>query len=127
MDLTFDTAYKKFGDIFHDGIIDLGNVGFFSPWGIGLVCLKAIENMNKTDKGLVLPRNIETLSYMKRMHFDGLMAELTYSSFLGKLDELTVNEHENSNIHEIMHCSRRDEFEVRLSSKIRIMFKAFGL
>lgn len=127
MDLTFDSAYKNFSDIFHDGVIDVSEVKFFSPWGIGLVCLKAIENMNKPRKELRLPRNPETLSYLKRMHFDELLAELTYGSFLGRLGELTVNERENLNIHEIMHCSHRDEFEARLASRIRIMFRAFGL
>lgn len=127
MDLTFHTAYKKFGDIFHNGIINLDGVNFFSPWGMGLVCLKAIENMNKEDKNLILPNNIETLSYIKRVHFDKFMSEISYNSFLTGLDNIKINERENLNIHEIMHCSFRDEFAARLQSKIRAMFLSFGL
>lgn len=127
MDFTFDTSYENFNKVFHDGEIDLGNINFFSPWGVGLVCLKAVENMNKTDKVLKLPRKTDTLTYIKRMHFAVTMQELTYTSFLGKLNALKINEYDNPNIHEIMHCTFRDEFAARLESKIRMIFKSFGL
>src|SRR3989344_5323579 len=127
MDFTFETSYKNFNSVFHDGEIDLSNIDFFSPWGIGLVCLKAVENMDRADKALKLPRKSDTLTYIKRMHFAVIMQELTYAPFLDKLNGLEIQEHDNPNVHEIMHCSFRDEFAARLESKIRLIFKAFGL
>lgn len=127
MDLTFDTIYKNLDKVFRNHTIDLEDITFCDPWGIGMVCLKAVENANKADKGLILSNKAEISSYAKRMHFSKFMKELTYSKFLEHLDSISVNERENLNIHEIMHCSFRDEFAGRLSSKIRLMFQNFGM
>jgi len=127
MDLNSDTIYQNFSSIFKAGVIDLGNVTFFNPWAIGLICLKAIENGNNPDKNLILPRDPDIIKYLKRMHFDEIMAELTYGSFLDKLKNADMNERENLNIHEILHCLFRDQFTARLGSGIRRMFINFGM
>lgn len=127
MTLNFDNIYKNFPTIFKDDSIDLKDVAFFDPWAIGTVCLKAIENINKTGKKLILPTSPDTLAYLKRMHFDDFMKELTYAAHLLSLENLPRIENDNLNIHEIMHCSFRDEFSARLHSRIRRMFKNFGM
>lgn len=127
MVLKFETIYANPAAVFRDGVINLTDVTFFDPWSIGMVCLKAVEYNDHPNKQLVLPGNADALAYLKVMHFAKLMNELSYSSFLDKLNSLKVNERENSNICEIIHCNFRDEFNARLSSKIRAMFKNFGM
>lgn len=127
MDLKFETIYTNPTSVFSEGVINLRDVTFFDPWSIGMVCLKAVEYKDHPNKKLILPQNADALSYLKVMHFAKLMSELSYSSFLDKLNSLIVNEQENSNICEIIHCNFRDEFNARLSSKIRVMFKNFGM
>ncbi len=127
MDLTFSSIYKSAPDIFKNHSIDLANTTFFDPWAIGMICLKAIEYKNASDKKLILPENTDAISYIKRMHFDKFMNELTYRTFLERLHGMNINERDNLNIHEIMHCDFRDDFSARLNSKIRQMFKNFGM
>lgn len=127
MQLNFNNIYENFQQIFPDASINLKGITFFSPWAIGLICLKAIENMRIPDKKLVLPKSADALSYLKRMHFDELMGELSYKSDLSDLEKLVKNEKDNLNVHEIMHCDFRDTFSARLYSKIRLMFKNFGM
>lgn len=127
MDLTFNCIYEKSDKIFPAHTINLKSCTWFDPWVIGLACLKAIEYKNCSDKNLVLPTKDDILSCLKRMHFDTLLKELTYNSFIEPLKRREINEKETPNVHEILHCEFRDAFEARLSSKIRIMFKNFGL
>lgn len=127
MDLTFETIYENLESVFQKHTINLRNVGFLDTWCIGLACLKAIEYMGEPDKELVLPSHRGELVYLKRMHFNELMKALTYNSYLGELNDLTIHEQDTLNVHEILHCPSRDVFDARLSSRIRLMFRNFGM
>jgi len=127
MDIIFNTIYKIHHDVFHDHAVDLQKGTWFDPWTMGLACLKAIEFKDHLNKQLMLPFDKGMLSYLKRMHFHELFSELTYRSFLVPLEKTEVNEKDNDNVCEILHCIFRDDLEARLSSKIRRMFFHFGL
>lgn len=127
MDATFENIYKVWPKIFTGHRIDLGAVTFFDPWGIGLMCLKAIEHLDAPDKGLALPTNADTLHYLKRVHFDTLMRRLTYESDVQTLTSMDINERDNPNVCEIMLSEFRDQFSARLSSAVRRTFLAFGM
>lgn len=126
MNLNFSNVYAHFNDIFREYVIDLHNIQSFSPWGVGLVCLKAVENLDNNNKSLVLPINQGALDYLKRIEFEKFVNELSYSQFLSPLDTINIIDI-NQNIPEIMHCSFRDEFSAKLESKIRMTFRNFGL
>ncbi len=127
MDITFDTIYKIQKEVFPGHTINLKKGTWFDPWAMGLACLKAIEFKDQPDKQLILPSDKNMLSYLKRMHFHELFSELTYKSFLTPLEKTEVNEKDNDNVCEILHCNFRDALEARLGSKIRRMFSHFGL
>lgn len=127
MAITFNNVYDKHAEIFGDYTINLKNLDWCDPWVIGLVCLKAIEYKNNPEKKLILPEDKSIVSYLKRMHLDKFLEELTYSEFLRPFVEIEMNERENMNVHEIMHCEFRDDFGARLSSRIRMMFRNFGM
>jgi hypothetical protein len=126
MDFTFESVCKDL-KIFNGHTIDMQSCSWCDPWVIGLICLKAIEYRDFPDKQLLLPKNKDILSYLKRMHFDPFLEELTYTDFLDPLRKIKVNEKDNPGVHEIMHCNFRDEFNARLSSKIIRMFTSFGM
>lgn len=127
MDLTFDTIYEKSGDVFPGHSVNLKGATWFDPWTMGLICLKAIEFKDRPDKALVLPTNSSMLIYLKRMHLNGFLDELTYKSFLQPLERLEIKENDTDTVCEIFHCIFRDELEARLASKVRRMFRHFGL
>jgi hypothetical protein len=126
MDLVFRNCYEEHGWL-TGHTIDLTRMGFCDPWTIGLVCLKAIEWKDEADRELRLPTNVDALTYLKRMHFDTFMQAMGYESFLGPLRMLPHIELDNPNVHELMHCTYRDEFNARLSSRVRRMFRNFGM
>lgn len=127
MDLTFAEIYDECDKRFFDHTVNLENCTWLDPWVIGSACLKAIEYKNQPDKMIILPKEKDMKSYLKRMHFDSLLREITYKDFIKPLENIRINERENLNVQEIMHCKFRDEFEARLSSRIRLMFQKFGL
>ncbi len=127
MDITFDTIYKRYQEIFPGHTINFEKATWFDPWAIGLACLKGIEFKDQADKNLVLPKDADMLTYLKRMHFNKILMEFTYNSFLGPLRALEINEHDSDDVCEILHCEFRDALEAQLSSKIRRMFRHFGL
>src|SRR5205085_2651870 len=75
---------------------------------------------------LILPSKAETKYYLKRMRFDKILSELGYDEAKEALDKVQVPERNNINIHEVMHCYYRDEFNARLGRFIT-MFTNFGL
>ena len=125
--LNSQTIYKQWTQIFSDHTINLAAVEFCDPWAIGTICLKAIEFAQSDDKRLILPEKGEELTYFRRMHLAEFFSSLTYRSFLTSLEGVTVAERENTNIQEVLYCQSMGEFDARLSSRIRIMFKTFGL
>jgi anti-sigma regulatory factor (Ser/Thr protein kinase) len=127
MDLDFENACINHNEFFLEEVINISNVNFFTPWGLGIVCLKAIENKNKNERRIILPKNPDTLAYLKRMHFDQLLRSFGYHDQIASMGLISQSEKENLNIHEILHCGFRDEFTARLDSKIRKMFKNFGM
>jgi hypothetical protein len=126
MDITFDTIYTIQNEVFRGHSIDLQKGTWFDPWMMGLVCLKAIEFKNQGDKQLLLPLDSDMLLYFKRMHFGNIFEEFTYGSFLEPLRKTEINEKENDNVCEILHCIFRDELDGRLG-KIKRMFAHLGL
>ncbi|MDP2909757.1 MAG: hypothetical protein Q8N69_01655 [bacterium] len=127
MDITFDNIYQNYINIFGKHNIDISNLEWCDPWVIGLVCLKAIEYKDKVDKSIELPKDKKILSYIKRMRLNVLLEELTYKQFLAPFNEIEINERENLNIQEILHCEFRDNFDARLSSRIKNMFTKIGM
>ena len=128
MNLTFENVYTISLDVFKNEIIDLSTISFFDPWTIGMICLKAIENKDKDESNLILPSNINVKQYLKRMHLDKFLQELPCSfNCLNQFKEIDLEEHDTPNIQEILHCHFRDDFNARLESWIRRMFKNFGL
>jgi anti-sigma regulatory factor (Ser/Thr protein kinase) len=127
MKVTFEKAYATWDTLFHNHTIDLTQAKFFDPWGVGLVCLKAIENKQQSGKKLLLPQDSEIISYLKRIHFDEFMDRLTYRNDVQALLTLPANERENHNVCEIVWSTYRDEFAARLASRVRRMFLAFGM
>ena len=127
MDIIFDTIYEKSSEIFNDHTINLSRLSWCDPWTTGLICLKAIEYQNSPNKKLIPPEEEDIISYLKRLHFDRFFEELTYSAFLQQFREKPMEEKENLNVHEIMHCEFRDDFNARLTSRVRVMFRNFGM
>lgn len=82
-----------------------------------------MNSKDQPDKLLTLPERKDTLTYLNRMHFDVLLNEFAFRSFVQPLTDMTINENETDNVCEILHCEFRDEFEARL----RKMFRHFGL
>lgn len=126
MNLDFKNFYKNISDIIKGSIVDLSKVEFIHPWSIVMICLLLIERIPDSNKKLILPNKDETKTYLKRMHFDKILSELGYNEAKEALDGLDIPERNNSNIHEVMHCFYRDEFNARLGRFIT-MFKNFGL
>lgn len=129
MELTFNTIYPKSPDVFKGNIINLEEFSFLDPWSIGMICLKLIENKDSTNKNLLLPNSRETKQYLKRMHLDKFIQELPCNSpyYLGQFEGIDFNEYDNPNVQEILHCSFRDGFNAQLESRIRRMFRNFGM
>ena len=122
----FDNFYKNIDKIVKGSVIDLSEVEFFHPWSMVMICLLLIERRSDPDKQLILPNKTETKTYLKRMRFDKILSELSYKEEIEILDSVQIPEGNNINIHEIMHCFYRDEFNARLGRFIE-MFKNFGL
>jgi hypothetical protein len=127
MDLIFDNIYQNFQKVFNNHTIDLSKIELFDPWTIGIVCLKAIENKDFENKNFIPPEELETRQYLKRMHFPEIIQKLTYSSFLEGFSYIVFKEQNSPDIQEILHCNFRDEFNAQLESRIRRMFKSFGM
>ncbi len=126
MNLDFNNFYKNVSKIIKGSVIDLSEVEFVHPWSMVMICLLLIERKSDPNKKLILPSKTETNVYFKRMHFDKILAELGYDEAKEGLDRVQVPERNNINIHEVMHCYYRDEFNARLSRFIT-MFMNFGL
>lgn len=126
MNLDFKNFYKDINSIIKGSTIDLSEVEFVHPWSMVMICLLLIERISDPNKKLILPNKVETKTYLKRMHFDKILSELGYNEAGDVLTRVDVPERNNSNIHEIMHCLYRDEFNARLGHFIT-MFKTFGL
>lgn len=126
MDLNFDNIYKKYNEIIKGNTIDLSKVQFVHPWTITMVCIWLIEKSRFHDKKLILPKNEKTKCYLKRMHLNNLLNELNYREASSELQSIIIPERDNLNIHEILHCNYRDEFNARLGRFIKI-FQNYGL
>lgn len=126
MNLDFKNFYKNINSLIKGSTIDLSEVEFAHPWSMVMICLLLIERISDPNKKLILPNKPEPKTYLKRMHFDKILFELGYNEARDILTRVDVPERNNTNIHEIMHCLYRDEFNARLGRFIS-MFKTFGL
>ena len=104
----------------------MSEVEFLDPWTMVLICLLLIERHNLPDKKIILPKSEELLKYLRRMHFNNVLAELGYNSEAEILESVQVPEKYNMNIQEILHCSTRDQFDGRLGRFVS-MFQYFGM
>lgn len=126
MNLDFKNFYKNINSIIKDSTIDLSEVEFVHPWSMVMICLLLIERISDPNKKLILPNKPESKTYLKRMHLDRILSELGYDEARDILTKIDVPERSSGNIHEIMHCLYRDEFNARLGRFIA-MFRNFGL
>jgi hypothetical protein len=126
MNLEFDSIYNNINKIVKGSTIDLSEVKFIHPWGLIMICLLLIERSESESRQLILPNDLSALTYLKRMHFNNILNELNYINEAKKLEEIEVNEKENLNIQEILHCHYGDEFNTTLGRFIK-MFQNFGL
>lgn len=126
MDLKFSDIYDNLDKFIKEPVIDLAEITFCEPWFIGMVCLLAIEYKNNPEKNLILPTSEDFKRYLKRMHFNNFMKEISYEKFVNGLEYINMSERENMNVYEITHSFYRDDFNARLE-KIRLMFKNFGM
>lgn len=124
MNSDFEEIYNL-SEIFDNHQLNLSKCSCFNPWIVGLVCLKAVEYSQNSDKNLVLPENEKYISYLKKIQINNILNELSYKSFLKSFNVEDIEE--DINIQKILHCDFRDEFEAHLLSKIRMMFRDFGL
>ncbi len=118
--------YSRMSDIVRGSVIDLSQIDCTHPWVIGEICLLLIERQSLSDKSLVLPKNPESLHYLRRMHFDKFLTELGYEEARRALDAVPVSSSEDLHTQEIVHCRYVDEFSARLG-RFEKMFKNFGL
>lgn len=125
MNLDFQNLYKNIDKIINGPVIDLSQLELH-PWSIVMTRLLLIERMENSDKKLILPKDSQTKSYLKRMRFDKILSELGYEEEKNILDSVSTPTIENLNIQEILHCFYRDEFNARLDRFIS-MFETFGL
>lgn len=79
MNLDFKNYYKNINNIVKGSTIDLSEVEFIHPWSMVMICLLLIERVSDSNKKLILPNKTETKTYLKRMHFDKILSELSYS------------------------------------------------
>lgn len=126
MKFVFENENKIISQIIEGNVVNLSEVGFLDPWTMVLVCLLLIERHNSSDKKVVLPKSEELLKYLRRMRFNDILNELGYNAEAELLERIQVPERYNMNIHEITHCSSRDQFDGRLGRFIS-MFQHFGL
>lgn len=126
VDFCFENIYKDYNRFIQGPKIDLADVTFIDPWGIALLCLNIAENHNKPDFDLILPKNSDSLHYLKRAHLNGYLLELGLVKCAQLFDSVVVNERDNLNIQEIYHCPTKDIFGGRLG-KFLMMYQNFGL
>lgn len=126
MNLDFNNFYKNVRKIIKDSVVDLSEFEFVHPWSMVMIYLLLIERKSDPNKKLILPNKPEINAYLKRMRFDKILSELGYAEAKEMLDKLDIPERNNINIHEVMRCYYRDEFNARLGRFIT-MFQNFGL
>lgn len=126
MQPNLDSFYKYLPNLISETKVDLGSLKFIDPWSLVSLCLYLIERADKPQKKIILPQDINVLTYLKRVHFDAFLNEISYSKEARKLKDFDIGEKENPNVQEITHCNYSDEFSARLENFIR-MFTNFGL
>lgn len=117
--------HKNLNEIIKGSVIDLSVLDFLYPWDMVMVSLLLIEKKDLPDKKVILPKNIDILKYLKRMHLPEILKELGYreSEDFGSIE---VSEQYNLNVQELLHCKYRDEFDARLGHFLK-MFLNFGM
>lgn len=116
---------KDFSKVIKGSIIDLSVLDFLYPWDMVMASLFLIEKNKLPNREVVLPKNIELLKYLKRMHFSEILRELNYKEY-NKFNDIDISEQYNLNIQELLHCKFRDGFDARLGHFLR-MFLNFGM
>jgi len=127
MDPHIESLYDHLDEWIPAGMVDFSHFDFMHPWDIGLISLLAIKHQATVGDGnIVLPRNANLRSYLKRMHFHTFLRELGCAHSAALFDSILISEHENMGLQEILHCRYLDDFSARLAHFER-MFKNFGL
>ncbi|MBU0569258.1 hypothetical protein KKB40_00560 [Patescibacteria group bacterium] len=126
MRLNLHSIHKHYPKFVSKTTVDISSLKFIDPWALVSICLYLIENADNTRKTLILPQDIDVLTYLKRMRFDVFLGEIGYSKEAGQLMKFDMGERKNLNAQEITYCKYRDEFNANLENFIR-MFANFGL
>lgn len=125
MTLDFNSTYKLINKLVKKDSIDLSKVSFIHPWPLLMICLLLIESP-PSQKKLIIPKDRDACTYLSRMHLPKILRELGYEDQAQAFSGFESTEQVNLNIHEILHCSYRDDFNARLGRFIS-MFQNFGL
>lgn len=125
MESSIDGFYRQIDEIIRGSTIDLSRTNFMHPWSIGAVCLSLIERQSLTDRKIILPTSPDLLHYLKRMHFHELLLELGFNEEAKQLQAVEIQERENLNVQEIIHCRYHDDFSARLG-RFEKIFQQFG-
>jgi hypothetical protein len=126
MELSCSSIYNHLLKIIRNNTIDLSECTFIHPWALILICLLLVKKHNNNDKEIILPKSSEALFYLRRARLHEILKKLSYNQSADFLEKIFVNEKDNLNIQEIIHCNFRDEFNARLERFGKI-FMNFGL
>ena len=123
LELDFSEFYGSYKNIFKNGSINLSEYYFIHPWPIIWIIIKLI---NDRSLKIIFPHHKDTLSYLKKIQFDRLLIDINYQYKLDVFNKININEKENLNVQELIHCYMVDEFNAKLFHFLK-MFKKFGL
>src|SRR4030067_3850037 len=126
MRLTLSDTYKNLSKILQPDCTDLSNVKFVEPWGIAVICALIIERANNGLYNVKLPKDSDLQTYLKRIHFDQFLSNLSCISIENSIDGMHISESDTLNLQEIELCASRDVFNARLE-RFHKMFSNFGL
>jgi len=127
IDLEFPGLYKNYDKLFTGSVIDLSEVSFFDPLSIGYICLKVIEMNSKKNLKIILPKNRDAKSYLRRAHFNNFLKDIGVdTSYLDPDFMSEVVERDNLNVYELSYCPTSDVFKARLPRLLK-MLQNFGM
>ena len=75
MTLDFEKCYGV-DSVFDKDCVDLSPYSFIHPWPLVMLLLKFIENLPTQSLSLILPKDVSTKAYLKRIHLDEMFARI---------------------------------------------------
>lgn len=126
MNLNCESIYKYLSNIDKGSTIDLSGCRFIHPWALVFICSLLSERHNLPDKKIILPKDKESLKYLKHVHFNEILKKLSYFEEADQLEKAVISETDSPNIAKLRYSKSRDEFQARLGKFLRV-FESFGL